>query len=116
MMRYQPDLLHRSPARLIEAIGQDPHSVVMVASDAVFSTRPLSLDVGEPLEQSEEQIWPDLFIAQSRVYWSPSDLEKSVKSRGAPRSVIGSAAPRFHEVFADWLRLLRQPGRYAVGA
>ena len=84
-------------ARLIEAIGQDPHSVVMVATDAVFSTRPLSLDIGERLGQWEEKIWPDLFIAQPGVYWSPSELEKSVKSRGAPRSIIGPAAPQFHE-------------------
>jgi hypothetical protein len=96
-------------ARLIEAIGQDPNSVVMVATDAVFSTRPLSLDIGERLGQWEEKIWPDLFIAKPGVYWSPSELANSVKSRGAPRSVIGPAAHRFHEVFADWIRLLRQP-------
>jgi hypothetical protein len=36
-------------------------------------------------------------------------LEKSVKSRGAPRSVIGPAAPRFHEAFAEFLDLLHQP-------
>ena len=97
-------------AQLIEALGQDPHSVVMLATDAVFCTRPLSLDVGEKLGRWEEKVWPHLFIAQPGVYWSPSDLQKSVKSRGAPRSVIGPAAPRFHEVFDEWLRLLRQPG------
>jgi DNA polymerase type B, organellar and viral len=96
-------------ARLIEAVGQDPGAVVMLATDAVFSTRRLSLDIGERLGQWEEKIWPDLFIAQPGVYWSPSDLEKSVKSRGAPRSVIGPAAPRFQEIFTDWLNLLRQP-------
>jgi hypothetical protein len=97
-------------ARLIEAIGQDPHSVVMVATDAVFSTRPLSLDSGEKLGQWDEKIWPDLFIVKPGVYWSPSELQKSVKSRGAPRSIIGPAAPRFHEVFDEWVHLLRQPG------
>jgi hypothetical protein len=96
-------------ARLIEAISPDPYSVVMVATDAVFSMRLLSLDIGEGLGQWEEKIWPDLFIAQPGVYWSPSDLQNSVKSRGAPRSIIGPAAPRFHEVFEDWLRLLREP-------
>jgi hypothetical protein len=100
-------------ARIIEAIAQDPHSVVMVATDAVFSRRPLSLDVGEGLGQWEEKIWPDLFIAQPGVYWSPSELQNSVKSRGAPRSVIGPAAPRFHEAFDDWLRLLREPAAMA---
>ncbi len=60
-------------ARLIEAVGQDPEAIVMLATDAVFSTRPLSLDIGEGLGQWEEKVWPDLFIAQPGVYWSPSD-------------------------------------------
>jgi hypothetical protein len=42
-------------------------------------------------------------IAQPGVYWSPAEVEMSVKSRGAPRSVIGPAVPRFHEVFAEFL-------------
>ena len=82
----------------------------MLATDAVFSTRPLSLDIGEGLGQWEEKVWPDLFITQPGVYWSPSDLQKSVKSRGAPRSIIGEAAPRFHDVFSDWFELMRRPG------
>jgi hypothetical protein len=97
-------------ARIIEAIAQDPHSVLMVATDAVASKRPLSLDVGERLGQWSEKVCPDLFIAQPGVYWSPSELENSVKSRGAPRSIVGSAAPQFQEAFEEWLRLLREPG------
>lgn len=97
-------------AALIEALGQDPQSVVMLATDAVFSTRPLSLDIGEGLGQWEEKVWLDLFIAQPGVYWSPSDLETSVKSRGAPRSIIGEAAHRFHELFTEWFDLIRRPG------
>lgn len=97
-------------ARLIEAIGYDPGAVLMLATDAVFSTRPLALDTGERLGQWEEKVWPDLFIAKPGVYWSPSDLKESVKSRGAPRSVIGPAAPRFHDLFAEWMELMRQPG------
>ena len=82
----------------------------MLATDAVFSTQPLSLDIGEALGQWEEKVWPDLFIAQPGVYWSPSDLlQKSVKSRGAPRSIIGEAAHRFQEVFTEWFELMRQP-------
>lgn len=95
--------------RLLEAIGQDPQSVVMLATDAVFSTRPLALDIGQGLGQCEEKLWPDLFIAQPGVYWSPSDLQASVKSRGAPRSVIGDAAHRFEQIFNDWLEVMRRP-------
>jgi hypothetical protein len=82
----------------------------MAATDALFSTERLSLEIGEGLGQWEEKVWPDLFIAKPGVYWSPTDLEKSVKSRGAPRSIIGEAAPRFHEAFAAWLDVLRRPG------
>jgi hypothetical protein len=97
-------------ARVKEAIGQDPESVIMLATDAVFSTRRLSLDIGEDLGQWEETVWPDLFIAQPGVYWSPSDLQPSVKSRGAPRSIIGEAAPRFHGAFTAWFEVMRKPG------
>lgn len=97
-------------ARLIETSAQDPESVVMLATDAVFSRQPLSLDIGEALGQWEETVWPDLFIAQPGVYWSPSEVQKSVKSRGAPRSIIGEAAHRFHEVFTEWIALMRRPG------
>lgn len=96
-------------ARLIEALGHDPQSVVMLATDAVFSTRSLPLDIGSGLGQWEEKIWTDLFIAQPGVYWSPSELNDSVKSRGAPRSVIGVAANRFHDVFSEWFDLVKQP-------
>jgi hypothetical protein len=97
-------------ASLLEPLGQNPHAVVMLAADAAFSRERLSLDVGEGLGQWEEKVWPDLFIAQSGVYWSPSDLNLLVKSRGAPRSVIGPAAPRFHQAFTEWLDVLRRPG------
>jgi hypothetical protein len=97
-------------ASLLEPLGQNPRAVVMVAADAAFSRERLSLDVGEGLGQWEEKVWPDLFIAQSGVYWPPSDLALSVKSRGAPRSVIGPAAPRFQEAFTEWLDVLQRPG------
>ena len=96
-------------ARLTEALGYDARSVVMLATDAIFSTRPLALDIGNGLGQWKEKVWPDLFIAQPGVYWSPSELKTSVKSRGAPRSIIGDAAPRFHQVFSEWFDLLHQP-------
>jgi hypothetical protein len=99
-------------ASLIEAVGQKPHSVVMLATDAVFSTERQSLDIGEGLGQWEEKVWPDLFIAQSGVYWAPSDLTLLVKSRGAPRSIIGGAAHRFHAAFAEWLDVLRRPDAF----
>jgi hypothetical protein len=55
----------------------------------------LSLDIGDGLGQWEAKVWPDLFVVQPGVYWSPTEQEESLKSRGAPRSVIGGATPRF---------------------
>jgi hypothetical protein len=52
----------------------------------------------------------DLFIAKPGVYWSPAEVKASLKSRGASRSVIGSAVPAFQRVFAEWIEKLRQPG------
>jgi hypothetical protein len=97
-------------ARLTEALGPAPGAVFMVAADAVFSTQPLPLDIGEELGQWEEQTWPDLFVVQPGVYWSPTDMGRPIKSRGAPRSAIGDAAPQFQETFAEWFALLRDPG------
>jgi hypothetical protein len=55
-------------------VGQDPEAVAMIATDAVFSTRPLKLNLGNALGQWEEKLWPDLFIAQPGVYFSPTKL------------------------------------------
>jgi len=81
--------------------------VKMLATDAVFSTRPLPLETGKGLGQWTKKVWPDLFIAKPGVYWSPTEAAasadprkaESLKSRGAPRSVIGPAVPEFHHVF-----------------
>ena len=99
-------------ARLVEAVGHNPEAVVMLATDAVYSTQPLPLDIGEGLGQWEAKIWPDLFIAQPGVYWSPTELAEgakpTIKSRGAPRSAIGDAAPQFLCAFDDWIAKLRE--------
>ena len=107
-------------ARIMEAVGQDPEAVVMIATDAVFSTRPLALDIGKGLGQWELKQWPDLFIAQPGVYFSPtllrhsddsaSELTDRIKSRGVKRSVIGKAAPQFIRTFEEWFELLCRPG------
>jgi hypothetical protein len=102
-------------ALLVNAIGHDPGAVVMIATDALFSIRPLPLAVGEDLGQWERQVWPDLFITQPGIYWSPSQEKQrplapapdtvrlTVKSRGAPRSAIEPEIPRFHAVFERFL-------------
>ena len=110
-------------ARLIEAVGHNPAAVVMVATDGVYSTEPLLLDIGDGLGQWEQKIWPDLFIMKPGIYWSPTKLAQAaeagpaelaelikttMKSRGAPRSAIGDAAPQIVRVFDDWFVKLRR--------
>lgn len=70
----------RTRGMLLDAASQKPESVIMLATDAVFTTEPLALDIGEKLGQWEEQIFDDLFLVQPGLYWSP-DLAKK-KSRG----------------------------------
>lgn len=60
--------------RLIEAIGHAPHAVVMIATDAIYSTERLPLDNGDGLGQWEEKEWPDLFIVKGGIYFSPSEF------------------------------------------
>src|SRR5690242_18808454 len=82
-------------AALNDAIALDPGAVLMVATDALYTTRPLPLDVGEGLGQWKETVLPDLFIVKPGVYWSPSNLEASLKTQGTEQSIIGAAAPDF---------------------
>ena len=109
-------------ASLIEAVGHDPEAVIMLATDGVYSTRPLPLSISTTKELGlwEHKVKPDLFIAQPGIYWSPSelkagggeagpsDVENKLKSRGVNRSVIGGAAPRFYNAFNELMTLLQQ--------
>jgi hypothetical protein len=99
----------RTRAQLIEAVSHDPEAVIKIATDAVFSTRPLPLDIGESLGQWGMNTYPDFFIAKPGVYWSPSDRGNTVKSRGAPRSTVGKAAAEFERVFAEYFDKLQDP-------
>jgi len=67
-------------AKLNAAIALSPSSVVMLATDAVYSTEPLDLDVGERLGQWEHQTLDGLFIVQPGLYWCPAKRKR--KSRG----------------------------------
>lgn len=70
----------RTRAKLLEAASQKPGGVIMMATDAVYTTEPLELDIGGKLGQWEAHEFADLFLVQPGLYWSP-DLAKK-KSRG----------------------------------
>jgi hypothetical protein len=67
-------------AKLLDGIALAPGQIIMVATDALYSLVPLSLDVGERLGQWEAAELADLFIVQPGLYWSPDRRKK--KSRG----------------------------------
>lgn len=58
-------------ARLVEAAltAADPSCVVMFATDGIFSTQPLDLDIGAGLGQWEATTHEELIVAQAGVYW-----------------------------------------------
>lgn len=70
----------RTRAQINDAIGLAPDKIVMIATDAVYSTEPLALDVGDRLGQWEREKLEGLFIVQPGLYWCPSKRKR--KSRG----------------------------------
>lgn len=70
-------------ATLNDAIALAPdYSVVMIATDAIYTTAPLALDCGPRLGQWDQSKLPGLFIVQPGLYWSPGLAKR--KSRGLP--------------------------------
>ena len=67
-------------ARLNDAISQAPDQVVMIATDGIYTLKPLKLDVGERLGQWEHEIINGLMIVQPGLYWCPEKRKR--KSRG----------------------------------
>jgi hypothetical protein len=78
---------------LVEAVAQAPGDLVMVATDAVYSLRPLALDVGGGLGQWRERAIPEgLFLVAPGFYWRPG-AARAADARGSR----GLAAGRFFE-------------------
>jgi hypothetical protein len=67
-------------ARLNDAIALAPGQVVMIATDGVYSLKPLPLETGEKLGQWEHEKLRGLFIVQPGLYWCPEKRKR--KSRG----------------------------------
>lgn len=85
-------------AALCHAAALDPESVVMFATDGIFTTRPLPLDLGEGLGQWEVKAHDRLFIVQPGIYWGAS----RPKMRGVPDSVLTLHVERFEKAWADY--------------
>ena len=97
-------------AALIRAAATDPESVIMFATDAIFSNRPLDLDLGGGLGQWEGKEHGRLFIVQPGIYWGAS----RPKMRGVPDSVLTRHTSRFESAWTDFAERDRAvfPGGY----
>lgn len=82
-------------AWLNDAAAQAPADIIMLATDAVFSTRRLLLPYGDGLGQWEVKEHPRLFIVQPGLYFGAS----RPKTRGVPASLFVKHVERFE---ADW--------------
>lgn len=85
-------------AALCHAAALDPESVVMFATDGIFTTRPLPLDLGEGLGQWEVKAHDRLFIVQPGIYWGAS----RPKMRGVPDSVLTRYVTEFEAAWEDY--------------
>ncbi len=70
----------RTRASLNDAITLSPGSIIMVATDAVYSFDKLALPLGDDLGQWDHAKLDGLFIVQPGLYWCPARRKR--KSRG----------------------------------
>lgn len=95
-------------AKLIHAYTGAERSIVMLATDAVFSRQRLPLDIGPHLGQWEEKERPSgLFVVQPGVYWSPGGNDQP-KTRGIPQSRIIAARASFEDAWKLHMDTLRR--------
>lgn len=85
-------------AMLIDAARQAPDAIVMLATDALFSIKPLQLTLGDGLGEWQEAKHKQLFICQPGVYWGA----KRPKTRGVPVSELTKHTAKFERTWQRW--------------
>ena len=71
-------------AQILDAILCDPESIIAIETDAVFSTRPLPLKVGDGLGEWEAKEYSKLTYVQSGLYFTDGAKGKA-KTRGVDK-------------------------------
>ena len=109
---YASLITARTRARINQAIASDPDSVVMIATDGVYSTRPLVLDEGTSLGQWEHQTFESIFIVKPGLYWTPEKL----KTRGVAKEDIEKNRQRFETEWQNFAvsSLRRKDGAFSA--
>lgn len=85
---------------LTNAYAQQQPAVVMLASDAIYSTELLDLPYGTKLGQWSLEERPDLFVVQPGLYWSSG---MAPKTKGIPRSAVIERFREFEAAWDSWL-------------
>lgn len=93
----------RTRARLQEIINRDPNSIIMCATDGIYSLKKLDLPLSADLGDWEETIYSDgLFIAQPGVYWSPDERRIKRKTRGLSAAEFERARDQLERQADRW--------------
>jgi len=79
--------------KLLHAIALETDAVVMCATDAVYSRKPLALPISDGLGDWEEKTHGSMFIVMPGVYWFPGE-ESASKTRGIHKSVLERYKPK----------------------
>ncbi len=69
-------------AAMYAAAMQIPQAVIMLATDGIYSTQPLTLDLGDGLGQWEAKTHDEIIVAQSGVYWVRDGVDWAEFRRG----------------------------------
>lgn len=69
-------------AKIYRAMMQNPGAIIAAETDAVFSTEPLDLDIGEGLGQWELKVFDDILYLQSGFYYAHQGEKLTCKYRG----------------------------------
>lgn len=92
----------RTRAAMVDAARHDPASVVMFATDALYSTKPLPLPISEELGDWKQELHPSLFIVRPGLYWSPEKL----RTAGLSSSVFAPYAAKFEKEWRYYRHLM----------
>lgn len=86
-LEYAGYILACTRATILRALSQSPDSVIATETDAVFSTTPLSLDIGPGLGQWEVNEYTGICYLQSGLYFAKGqDDEWKPRTRGFTRN------------------------------
>ena len=98
-------------ARLLEVIANYPDRVVMTATDGIYllGDQPIQSNykIVDPQAQNpqlgewESRIFENMFFVQPGVYWSNSDHDSKIRSRGTPARIMEERLADFRQAWED---------------